>query len=137
MAWRKRGKSVKFELLNINWAFVIIGAFMLRIPRLRQVLSVVRHTMTDPITIAELIELVKNQEPEREDVIFALINTIGGHWESKAYYKFVSTKNANKKGAEWQFDENIILEHETLGTIVLDYLKDKRIGGIEFVNFIL
>jgi hypothetical protein len=92
--------------------------------------------MTDPITIAEIIELVKEQEPEREDVIFALTNAIGGYWESKAYYKFVNSKNANKKGAEWQFDDNIVLEHETLGTIVLDYLKDKRIGGIEFFKFL-
>jgi hypothetical protein len=92
--------------------------------------------MTDPITIAEIIELVKEQEPEREDVIFALTNAIGGHWESKAYYQFVNSKNANKKGAEWQFDDNIVLEHETLGTIVLDYLKDKRIGGIEFFKFL-
>jgi hypothetical protein len=42
----------------------------------------------------------------------------------------------NKKGAEWQFDENIVLEHDKLGTIVIDFLKDKRIGGIEFVKFI-
>ena len=31
-----------------------------------------------------------------------------------------------------QFDENIILESETFGTLVIDYLKDKRIGGIDF-----
>jgi hypothetical protein len=92
--------------------------------------------MTDLITIAEIIELVKEQQPEREDVIFALTNAIDGHWESKAYYKFVSSKNANKISAEWQFDENIVLEHDTLGTIVLDYLKDKRIGGIEFIKLI-
>jgi hypothetical protein len=98
---------------------------------------VVRHTMTDPITIADLIELVKEQEPERKDIIFALTDSIGGHWESKANYRFVNSKKANKIGAEWQFDENIVLEHDTLSTIVLDYLKDKRIGGIEFMKFIL
>jgi hypothetical protein len=92
--------------------------------------------MTDLITITELIELVKKQELERKDIILALTNSVGGHWESKAYYKFVNSRNANKKGAEWQFDENIVLEHDKLGTIVIDFLKDKRIGGIEFVKFI-
>ncbi len=92
--------------------------------------------MKDPISIAEIIELVKEQKPDRQDVVLALENAIGGHWKSNAYYQFVNSKNANKKGAEWQFDDNIVLEHETLGTIVLDFLKDKRIGGIEFLKFI-
>jgi hypothetical protein len=46
----------------------------------------------------------------------------------------VNSEKPNQKGSEWQFDENIILEHETEGTIVLDVLKDGRIGGIEFVS---
>ena len=93
-----------------------------------------RHTMKDLININEIIELVKQQEPDRQDIIIALTNTIGGHWESKAYFRFVDSKNANKEGAEWQFDENIVIESETLGTLVIDYLKDKRIGGIELLK---
>ena len=93
-----------------------------------------RHTMTDLINIKEIIELVRHQEPNRQDIIIGLTNSFGGHWESKAYYKFINSKNANEKGAEWQFDENIVLESETLGTIVIDFLKDKRIGGIEFLK---
>ena len=92
--------------------------------------------MKEPVNIKEIIELVEKQEPDRQDIIVALTNTVGGHWESKAYYKFVNSKNANKKGAEWQFDENIVLEHDKLGTIILDYLKDKRIGGIEFLEYL-
>ena len=97
-------------------------------------LRVVRHTMTEPINIKEIIELVRQQEPNRQDIIIALTNSFGGKWESKAYYKFVDSTNANEKGAEWQFDENIVLESKTLGTLVIDYLKDKRIGGIEFLK---
>ena len=88
--------------------------------------------MTDPLNINEIIELVKLQEPNRQDIIIALTNSFGGQWKGKAYYSFVDSSNANQKNAEWQFDENIVLEHETLGTIVIDYLKDKRIGGIDF-----
>jgi hypothetical protein len=90
--------------------------------------------MTEPVNIKEIIQLVRQQEPNRQDIISALANVVGGHWEDKAYYRFVDSKNANQEGAEWQFDENIVLEHETLGTIVIDYLKDRRIGGIEFLK---
>ena len=53
--------------------------------------------------------------------------------QSDAYYYFMDPKNANKPGAEWQISENIILKHDTLGEIVLDVLKNKKIGGIEFI----
>lgn len=92
------------------------------------------HTMNEPINIKEILELVGKQLPERQDLIVALTNSAGGQWQNKAYYQFVDSTNANQKGAEWQFKENIILEHETLGTIIIDYLQDKRIGGIEFYN---
>ena len=83
-----------------------------------------------------IIELVKEQEPDRLDVIDALLKCTNGIWESRAYIYFVSQKNVNQKGAEWQFKENIVLEHKKVGTIVLDVLKDGRIGGIEFVKYI-
>lgn len=98
--------------------------------------NVVRHTMEDLVTIPELIELVRKQEPERQDIISALTNIAGGNWENKAYFRIVNSDNANKSGAEWQFKENIIIEHEKIGTIIIDYLKDKRIGGIEFYELL-
>ena len=92
--------------------------------------------MREPVNIKEIIELVEKQEPDRQDIILALTNAIGGYWESNAYYRFVNSKNANEKGAEWQFEENIVLKDEKLGTIILDYLKNKQIGGIEFLEYI-
>lgn len=86
------------------------------------------------ININEIIELVRQQEPRRQDIIIALTNTFGGYLESKAYYKFVDSAYTNEKVAEWQFEENFILESETFGTLVIDYLKDNRIGGIEFLK---
>ena len=97
---------------------------------------VVRHFMRNPVNIQEIIDLVKKQEPEREDLIIALNNSKGGHWENKAYYRFVDSKNANQIGSEWQFYDNIVLEHDSLGTIIIDYLKDNRIGGIEFMIYL-
>jgi uncharacterized protein YuzE len=83
-----------------------------------------------------IIELVRQQEPSRLDVIEALSKCTNGRWESKAYVYFVDATNANQPGAEWQFDENIVIEHDTEGTIVIDFLKSGKIGGIEFVKYI-
>ncbi len=81
-----------------------------------------------------IIELIKEQEPERLDLIQELKKLDIKKWIRQPYIYFVSTEKPNQPGSEWQFDENIVLEHETEGTIVLDILKDGRIGGIEFLN---
>jgi len=90
--------------------------------------------MNDHFNLNELIELVKQQEPNRKDLIQALENCVGGKWTDKAYFQFVDSTNANQIGAEWQFEENIIIEHPTRGTLVIDFLKNRRIGGIEFLK---
>ncbi|MGZ3912042.1 MAG: hypothetical protein ACXVBR_18290 [Flavisolibacter sp.] len=92
--------------------------------------------MNDPINIKEIIELVKKQESGRQDIIDALQNTPSGRWTSNGYYCFVDSRNANEPGAQWQFDESMVLEQENKGEIVLDILKDGRIGGIEFIDLI-
>jgi len=86
--------------------------------------------------IDELIELVKQQDPNRQDLVIALTNCIGEKWKDKAYFQYVDSKNANQIGAEWQIEENIIIEHPTKGIVIINLLKDKRIGGIEFYEFL-
>src|SRR5438270_275853 len=87
-----------------------------------------------PYDLNWIIDLVKQQEPARHDIVNGLIECKNGYWESKAYLRFVDGKDANQPGAEWQIDDCIVLEHETEGDIVIDLLKDGRIGGIEFVS---
>jgi len=84
--------------------------------------------------IEQIIELIKRQEPDRLDLIEELEKSERKKWIRQPYIHFVSAERPNQPGSEWQFDENIVLEHETEGTIVLDILKDGRIGGIEFVS---
>lgn len=81
-----------------------------------------------------IIELIKEQEPERLDLIKELEKSKIRRWIRQPYVSFVSSENANEPGAQWQFKENVVLEHDGEGTIVLDILQDGRIGGIEFVN---
>ena len=84
--------------------------------------------------IEAIVELISKQEPERMDLIDQLRKQVKGSIDLKPYVRFVNSDKPNQKGSEWQFDENVILEHETEGTIVLDILKDGRIGGIEFIS---
>ncbi len=83
-----------------------------------------------------IAELISEQEPDRIDLIEQLNKFERRSWFRQAYIRFVNNSNPNQKGSEWQFAENIVLEHETEGTIVLDILKDGRIGGIEFLKYI-
>lgn len=83
-----------------------------------------------------IIKLIKEQELERTDLIEQLENSEIKEWFRQAYVRFESGFRPNQPNSEWQFEENIELEHSTEGTIVLDILKDGRIGGIEFLKYI-
>lgn len=95
------------------------------------------HAMTtDKINIEKIISLVREQEPDKDDIVSALQNCKGGHWSSNGYYQFVSSRNPNQPGSEWQHKECVVIEQENEGDIVIDLLKDGRIGGIEFIELI-
>lgn len=51
-----------------------------------------------------------------------------------AYVGYVSRIRPNEQGSLWQFEANILIEHEIFGTVVLDILKGYRLGGIEFLS---
>ena len=50
---------------------------------------------------------------------------------------FVDPARPNEPGSDWQFGENLILEHPLEGDLVLDVLKGNRIGGVEFLSKVL
>jgi hypothetical protein len=81
-----------------------------------------------------LIEAVKEQAPEYPWLPEALTKCGAGEWESPAYVGYVSRREPNQPGSEWQFEANIVLSHRTLGMVVIDVLKSNRLGGIEFVD---
>ena len=86
-----------------------------------------------PFPADHIIALIREQYPEREDLIRAIQLCNNGQWDSPAYVHFVNRSHPNKEGSEWQFDDSVNLESEEEGTIVLDILKDGRIGGVEFI----
>ncbi len=85
----------------------------------------------DPEWLAKLAE---EQHPKMPWLPDALRQCRKYLIRSEAYYYFVSGKNANKPGAEWQFDYNILLYDPVEGGLVLDILKGRRVGGVEFLD---
>ncbi|MDR4950780.1 hypothetical protein REB14_01125 [Chryseobacterium sp. ES2] len=92
--------------------------------------------MQRDIDIQNVIEFIIYNLPEDSILKCNLESISSGKWQSKAYYRFVDSTYANKPRSKWIFKENIILEHPTLGTIVLDILEKDQLGGIEFITLI-
>lgn len=85
-------------------------------------------------TPSMLIEAVKEQALDYPWLPEALAKCGAGQWESPAYVGYVSRRNPNQPGSEWQFEANVVLNHQTLGMVVIDVLQGSRLGGIEFVD---
>lgn len=79
-----------------------------------------------------IVELAKEQIPDRPEIIRALSECIKARVRNRAYTYFVSADNANQPNSEWQFKGNVMLEDKKHGIIILDVLRGDRIGGIEF-----
>jgi hypothetical protein len=88
------------------------------------------------LNLEGLIQLLIQQDPERMDVVNALKNCKEGYWSNRGYYSFVRNVKSNKKETDLQILESIVLEHKTLGTIVIDFMEDNTIGGLEFIEFL-
>ena len=89
----------------------------------------------EPYDPTWLVELAREQVPEEPWLPDAISRCCRRAWRgSAAYTYFVNPDNPNKPGSEWQFETNILVEHPTEGTLVLDVLKGRRIGGFETLS---
>lgn len=50
---------------------------------------------------------------------------------------FVDPSRPNRHGSDWQFERSITIEDTVRGDVVLDILKDGRIGSIEYLDEVL
>lgn len=87
-----------------------------------------------PYDPAWLVELAREQSPDEPWLADALARCTRAAEESRAYLYFVDPADANQPGAGWQFVENLTLEHPREGTLVLDILTGRRVGGVEFLK---
>jgi len=83
---------------------------------------------------SRLVRLAREQLAEEPAIAEALAKCSRSRRESKAYVHFVDPSRPNEPGSDWQFDRNVFLTDPERGDLVLDVLKDGRIGGVEFLN---
>lgn len=81
-----------------------------------------------------LVALAADQHPDKPWLAEALANCTELVRRTKYYLYFIDPTNANRPGALWQFETNLWLKDAVEGTIVVDVLKDGRVGGIEFYD---
>ena len=87
----------------------------------------------EPYDPTWLVEWVRKNVPGEPWLADALARCTRGAWGGRAYLYFVDPTDANQPGAEWQIADSVTLDHPKEGTLVLDVLSDRRIGGIEFL----
>lgn len=88
----------------------------------------------EPHDPAWLVRLAVEQLPREPQISGALRQCRRRRKRSIAYWYFVDSTRPNQPGSEWQFARNIELDGGELGPLILDVLKDGRIGGVEFLN---
>lgn len=84
-----------------------------------------------------LVEAAERERPDQPWLAVALAGCTRARWESRSYIHFVAPDHPNQPGSEWQFESNLVLEETTHGAVILDILRDGRIGGIEFLSRLL
>lgn len=87
----------------------------------------------EPYDPTWLVEWVRENVPGEPWLANALARCTHAAWGGRAYLYFVDPSNANQPGAEWQIETSRTLDHPKEGTLVLDVLTGRRIGGIEFL----
>jgi len=81
-----------------------------------------------------LVALARESRPDEPWLAEALSRCTRAAQESPAYIHFVDPAHPNEPGAEWRFQENVVLHHPREGELVLDVLEGARIGGVELLK---
>ncbi|HEX6369468.1 MAG TPA: hypothetical protein VF006_11090 [Longimicrobium sp.] len=84
----------------------------------------------DPAWLVEWARANRCDPPWLPDALARCTRALDG---GPAYVYFVDPSDANKPGAEWQRESSLMLHHPARGTLVVDVLTDRRVGGIEFL----
>lgn len=81
-----------------------------------------------------LVELARAQSPDEPWLADALARCTRAMENGRAYLYFVDPNAPNEPGSDWQFDNNLTLDHPREGMLVLDILTGRRVGGVEFIS---
>ena len=85
----------------------------------------------DPTWIANA---VRESYPEEKELLDDIVKCTSCMVKNEKYTYFVDASNANRPGSKWQFSSSLKINNTPCGNVVLDILKGKKLGGIEFLN---
>jgi hypothetical protein len=88
----------------------------------------------EPYDPAWLVALARDSRPGEPWLAEALARCTRAAEGGRAYLCFVDPAGADEPGSQWRFRENVLLRHPREGELVLDVLRDGRIGGVEFLK---
>lgn len=83
---------------------------------------------------AWLVEWVRANRPDLPWLPDALARCTRAAWDGRAYLCFVDPADANQPGSAWQWEGNVTLERTPEGTLVLDLIAGRRVGGMELMR---
>jgi hypothetical protein len=84
-----------------------------------------------------LVAHARRQFPEQPQLAEAFAACVRARGVGGCYVRFVDSARPNQPGSQWQFDRNVTLEDTEAGDVIVDVLKDGRIGGIELLDVLL
>ena len=87
-----------------------------------------------PYDPAWLVEWARANRPDLPWLAYALARCTRAAQGGRAYLYFVDPGDANQPGAEWQWEQNLAVDHPREGTLVLDILTGRRVGGMEIMR---
>lgn len=91
-------------------------------------------TEYDPTWIANA---VRATYPEETELLQDILTCTSCIVKNEKYTYFVDATNSNRPGSKWQFLQSIKILKTACGPVVLDVLKGKKLGGVEFLGAVL
>jgi hypothetical protein len=89
---------------------------------------------SEPYNPDWLVALAKEQHSDKPWLADALGRSQAVVKRTKFIIHFVDPTDANKPGAEWQFDTSLWLKDPLEGNLVVDVLEGGRVGAVEFYD---
>ena len=87
----------------------------------------------EPYDPSWLVELAREQYPDKPWLLEAL-EKCTRCLKSNKYIYFVNPKNPDKLGSEWQYEMCLSMTSPKEGWLLLQILKNNRVGGVEFAG---
>lgn len=87
-----------------------------------------------PFDPLDLVKITRQQHPHKPEWAEAFARCTRQWPESELYTHFMSWAEQQRS---WAFACGFVLEHVTHGTLIIDVLKDGRIGGVEYLTRVL